>query len=147
MLAMGITLTHENTFAKEFRIYEIWLMINTAYFIISIVQSLEHRKVIFAFMTVQIYYVVVIHYTYGMLNPQFYMGFAIYVSVFPIITVGVAKLIRDLLRLLQENKDLVDTIQIILKKFPEAVLITSQNEQSNESSLVFANNKAKPKFT
>ena len=53
------------------------------------------------------------------------------------------KIIRDMLRLLNENKQLIETIQAILQMFPEGVLIQSQDKDSNESKLKFANIVAK----
>ena len=48
-----------------------------------------------------------------------------------------------MLRLLNENKQLIETIQAILQMFPEGVLIQSQDKDSNESKLKFANIVAK----
>lgn len=147
MIGIGIVVWHENTIAKEYKIFEIWYMINTAYFMISLVQALEHKKVIFAFFFVQIYYLILMHYTYGVLNPQFYMGYTAYFIWFPIITIGASKLIRDLLMLVQENKELAETIQQILKKFPEAVIVQSSDEHAKQSQLQFSNYIARKYFT
>lgn len=146
ILGVGISISHENALAETYKYYEIWVWVNAWIFMISIVQALEHKKVIAAFLFVQIYYFWLMHYVYGVLNPQFYMGFVIYVILFPMIPVGVSKLVRDLLKLLQENKELAETIQIILQRFPEAVLITSLNNFGGESILHFANNLAKNNF-
>ena len=56
------------------------------------------------------------------------------------------KKILDLLRVANENKELVCTIQHILLSFPEAVIIWDINEKHRENIVKFANKAAQKEF-
>ena len=55
----------------------------------------------------------------------------------------ITKRIFDLLKSVQENKYLIDMIKLVLKSFPEAVIIQDRNRISGTSIVKFANDVAK----
>lgn len=55
----------------------------------------------------------------------------------------ISKQINEILRLIQQNKDLIQTIRRILQVFPEGVLIRSLDPTTKQIILKFANDCAK----
>lgn len=110
LIGASIPLCHQNAGLKEFKIDEIWMIVNTIFFAIGIVMSLDPVRIILAFLFVQSYYIALMHYTFGILPVHFYCGFVIFILFFWIIVWGVSKAMRDMIKLLQENEELAFTI-------------------------------------
>lgn len=78
-----------------------------------------------------------IHLKFGMLDQHFYFGELVLFVFFPMYSIGISKLVRDLILTLQENKELVTTINNILQVLPESVIINSIDAGSNKFVLKY----------
>ena len=143
ILFFGSALTYENTMSKEFKIYEIWLIFYFFWTIISITICFDWKQIVLSFWIVKFNYWIVMNWIYDSLGFQFYIGIAYVCLTYPIISLLITKKILELLKLIQENKQLIEMIKIILKSFPEAVIIQDLNQITKSSTIKFANDVAK----
>jgi len=63
--------------------------------------------------------------------------------IFPIISMTTARLIKDLLKLIQENKELLETIKNILQALPDGVVINVLDPKTKKNILKFTNKSAR----
>ena len=80
---------------------------------------------------------------YNKLSIQFYFGVWYSWLFYPIISILITKRILDLLKSIQENKKLIEMIKVVLKSFPESVIIQVINQITCLPEVKFSNDVAK----
>ena len=93
-------------------------------------------------MIVQIYQFIQIHLTYSDISFYYYCGFIYATCLFPLVWMAVARVLLGFIISLQNNQQLIKTIQKILQVFPEGIIIQSLDEKSQQVVLQFVNNTA-----
>ena len=118
----------------------MWLIFYAFCFLISVVYCLQWKLVSISFVTVQMFYLIVMYFSYDEVNP-FLFGMVIFMSVvFPAVCMLNAKILLESLKVIKENKDLLNMIQNVMNILPDGVIICSQNSQAGTSKISFANN-------
>lgn len=142
LIAAGVALWLQNASLEKFKIDEIWLLIDSLFFTIGIVMWLDPFRVITSFLLLQLFYFMLMHYSFGVLTVHFYVGFSVFVLYFWMTIWVMSYVMRSLIKFIHENEELASTIQQILKIFPEGVLIRSAEKSSFANQLKFANDAA-----
>ena len=104
ILFFGFVLTHENTYFKHFKIFEIWLVFYFFWTLIWITIWFDWKRIVLSFWIVKFYYIAIMYITYKELTFQFYFGIWYACISYPIVSILITKRILDLLKSVQENK-------------------------------------------
>ena len=118
----------------------MWLVFYAFCFLVSAVYCLRWKLVSLCFVSVLMFYLVVMYLSYDEVNP-FIFGMVIFMSImFPTVCMLNAKILLESLKVIKENKDLLNMIKNIMNILPDGVIICSQNSQTETSKISFANN-------
>ena len=142
-IIFGVALTQENLIYQNYQMYEFWPVFYLSSFLIGIVHCLEAKRIIFAYWFVIIYNSAVIHLKYGQRNFQFYSLMVLSFLFYPILLITLSQIVRMLLHLLYNNKQLLETIKHILEVFPEGIIIQTPTAEAGEDNIKFSNKEAK----
>ena len=93
-------------------------------------------------LIVQIYQIIQIHITYTNISFYYYAGFLSITVLLPLVWMIIARILLGFIIILQNNQQLIKTIQRILQVFPEGIIIQSLDEKSQQVVLQFVNNTA-----
>ena len=94
------------------------------------------------FIIIQIYQIIQIHITYTNISLYYYVGYVFTICLIPLVWMIIARILLGFILILQNNQQLVKTIQKILQVFPEGIIIQSLDEKSQQVVLQFVNNTA-----
>lgn len=111
-------------------------------FILSIAHCLNWKKVIIGFTIVQFLYIILVHIKFGSRELFFYCGLGSLILFFPVGSIGISNMVKDLILTVHENKELVNTIKNILQVLPESVIVQSLDSNSQKVVLKYANDLA-----
>ena len=94
------------------------------------------------FIIIQIYQIIQIHITYTNISLYYYVGYVFTICLIPLVWMIIARILLGFILILQNNQQLIKTIQRILQVFPEGIIIQSLDEKSQQVVLQFVNNTA-----
>lgn len=125
--------------------FEVWPVFDYYAISVSFVHFMEYKRILFAYFVSKLGYLVMMRLKHGELMPFELIASTIATSViFVCLVISASKVIRNFLKLIYENKELITTIKHILEVFPEAVLIKKVESKSENHRLdvKFINNSA-----
>ena len=97
---------------------------------------------VLVFFIIQIYNFIKIHMKYDNISFYLYVGYFLATCLIPLVWMVVARILLGFIIILQNNQQLIKTIQRILQVFPEGIIIQSLDEKSQQVVLQFVNNTA-----
>jgi hypothetical protein len=94
---------------------------------------LKWKRIVLVFLGFMIYYTIRIRSKFDV--PFVFMPAIVMTSIiFSIICAVTSRKIKDILKLIQKNKELTATMKAILQIFPEAVIINTLDKDSQKNS-------------
>ena len=141
-LISGIFIAQANLRNDTYSFYEIWLayILYTQYF--GILMFADWIKVVIWFYAIVISFLIFVSKKYDNVPVHLYISFMFVLIYYPLICLFISQKYKEMIMLLKTNKDLIHTIQTILKVLPEGVLIRSFDPVSQKIITEFANDYA-----
>jgi len=142
LLFYGIACIHGNLKKPEYQLYELWLVYMCISNIASIFMWLSWKRIVAANWWVMLTLLGWVQYTYGTVPFYLKLGSIYSAIIYTFVWINHSQQLKEHLKVLKENKDLIKTIKTILQIFPEGVIIRSLDPESLKILTKFANDVA-----
>lgn len=146
LFVYSLNFTLRNLSMTEVKFYEVWPVFDFFAISMCIVHFIEFKRIIKSYIFSKFVYIFLMTMKHGKLTFEFYFVFVSTSIMFTVTSISVSTMIRHLLTLIYENKELVSSIKKILEVFPEAVLIKTIESDSKNDEIKFINNSALDDF-
>ena len=139
LILQGYVVINGNQKASKYSLYEFWICYCYLSQFVSIYMCLWWKKMILAHWLIVFYFLVTITQYHSEVPITLYLAFIFGSWIFTLTILLNAKQIKEILLLIKEKRDLVHTIQTILRAFPEGVIIRSLDQTSKSVISKFSN--------
>jgi signal transduction histidine kinase len=148
LMIIMISITNVNLKQQHFKIYEPMFFYVGFLFLWNSFLSLNSKFLIVPHLINMMYYTIRMSikaedFPEKRLPPPFYIAVTFISIMIPLGSLIQGQQFRNIIRLLKENEELINTIRAILEMFPEAVIIQSHNQSKEQWDIEFVNNTAK----
>ena len=143
LIAYGFVCISGNSKKDSYYIFEFWFVYYCFACTSWIFMCLNWKKIVLAHIIVIFTYAIRMKVMFNGIPGQFWVSITMSSAVYTVSAILISKQIKDMLLIIQENKELIKTIRTILEVFPEGVLIRSWDPNTKKIILKFANDIAK----
>ena len=134
-----LILTSGNLKKPTYALYEPWLVYICIIMLLNSFMCLEWKFLAVPHVINMIYLTIRLKLKYQDLPVMYYVIIFLTSLLVPLGCMIQSSLVREMLHLLKENKELIETIRTILTNFPEGVVIQVKDKITNKYVVKFAN--------
>ena len=142
IIICGVSMIYASLKNQKYVFYEIWAwyILLCQYF--GILMFANYVKVVLSFYFVIFAFIVSVNLLYDEIPFVLYISLMNIIIYFPLICIFISQKFKEMIMLLKTKKDLVHTIQTILKVLPEGVIIRSFDPIAKRVIIEYANDYA-----
>ena len=145
--SFGFLWINRNIGQAHYTINEFWFIVLSLNSFAAIFMGLDWKKMVAVRWVLSIYFLVRMTQIYDETSFILYLTVIISTWIYTIECLMIAKQLKEVFDLLQENKKLTHTIKTILQTFPEGVIIRTPDQVSNSVIIKFTNDFIKHNFS
>ena len=139
---IGTSIIHANLRSPIFSFYELWWWYILDFQFIGILLFLDWVKAVISLYIISLVYFILWNWYYESIPFTLYITFLNIWVFYPIVWLFISQKFKEMIYLLKTKKDLINTIQTILKVLPEGVIIRVMDPLTKEIITKYANDYA-----